>query len=158
MKYNFVSPLYDYVFSEIFGNQRNIENTKAFLKTLLDIPADDYNKLTVVNPILKKFFRSQKTGVVDLKLTTKSGRIIHVELQIEKKSNFKNRIVYYLVRLISDQLNWGEDYNKLHQVISIVICDHILLEEENPSQHCHLYFQTCSLYYLMLRQFLLYLM
>jgi predicted transposase/invertase (TIGR01784 family) len=127
---NFVSPLYDYVFAEIFGNQKNIANTKAFLKTILDIPENDYDRLTVVSPILRKVFRSEKMGVVDLKLTTKSGRIIHVELQVEKKSNLKNRILYYAARLIGDQLKWGDDYDKLHQVISIVICDHILLDEE----------------------------
>ena len=130
MKYEFVSPLYDYVFSEIFGNQRNIDNTKAFLETLLDIPKDDYDQLTVVNPVLKKMFWNKKSGVVDLKLTTKTGRIIQVELQVQKKSNLKCRILYYLARLIGDQLNWGDDFNKLKEVISIVICDHILLEEE----------------------------
>ena len=39
--------------------------------------------------------------------------------------------MYYSARLLGDQLNWGDDYNKLHQVISIIICDHNLLEEEN---------------------------
>ena len=127
---NYVSPLYDFVFTEIFGTQKNIDITMAFLKTFLDIPEDDYERLTVVNPALRRIFRNEKSGVVDLKLTTKSGRIIHVELQVENRSNLKNRIIYYAARLIGDQLKWGEDYNKLHQVISIIICNHILLEEE----------------------------
>jgi predicted transposase/invertase (TIGR01784 family) len=131
MKNKMISPLYDYAFSEIFGNQKNIEITTNFLKTLLDIPEDDYDRLTVVSPLLRKVFRTEKTGVVDLKLSTRSGKIIHIELQVEKRSNLKNRVVYYLSRLIGDQLKWGEDYSDLHQVISIVICDHKLLEEES---------------------------
>jgi predicted transposase/invertase (TIGR01784 family) len=126
-----ISPLYDYAFSEIFGNQKNIDITRNFLKTLLDIPEDEYDRLTVVSPQLRRVFRTEKTGVVDLKLNTKSGKIIHIELQVEKRSNMKNRILYYASRLIGDQLKWGEDYNKLHQVISIVICDHNLLEDES---------------------------
>jgi predicted transposase/invertase (TIGR01784 family) len=126
-----ISPLYDYAFSEIFGNQNNIDITTGFLKTLLDIPEDEYDRLTVVSPLLRKVFRTEKTGVVDLKLSTKSGKIIHIELQVEKRSNMRNRVVYYLSRLIGDQLKWGEDYNELHQVISIVICNHNLLEEED---------------------------
>ena len=126
-----ISPLYDYAFSEIFGNQKNIDITRNFLKTLLDIPEDEYDRLTVVSPQLRRVFRTEKTGVVDLKLNTKSGKIIHIELQVEKRSNMKNRILYYASRLIGDQLKWGEDYNKLHQVISIVICDHNLVEEES---------------------------
>jgi predicted transposase/invertase (TIGR01784 family) len=126
-----ISPLYDYVFSEIFGNQKNIDITTSFLKTLLDIPENEYDRLTVVSPILRKLFRTEKSGVVDMKLSTKSGKIIHIELQVEKRSNMRNRIVYYSSRLIGDQLRWGEDYSELHQVISIVICNHNLLEEED---------------------------
>ena len=125
-----ISPLYDFAFAQIFGNQKNINITKAFLKTLLDIPEDDYDKLTIVSPFLKRFFQRDKLGVVDLKLSTKSGRIIHIELQVNKRSNFRSRVLYYAARLLGDQLQWGDDYDKLHQVISIVICDHDLLEEE----------------------------
>jgi len=101
------------------------------LETLLDIPKEDYDKLTVVNPNLGKIIRRGKTGIVDIKLTTKSNRIIHIELQVEKRANTRNRITYYSSRQISDQLKWGDGYDKLHQVISIIICDHNLLEEED---------------------------
>jgi len=126
-----ISPLYDYAFSEIFGNQKNIDITRSFLKTLLDIPEDEYDRLTVVSPRLRKVFKTEKSGVVDLKLNTKSGKIIHIELQVEKRSNMRNRILYYASRLIGDQLKLGDDYHKLHQAISIIICDHNLLEEED---------------------------
>jgi len=129
-KEHFVSPLEDFAFKQIFGEQQRIDCTKQFLKTLLDIPEEDYKRLTVVNPNLGKIFRIGKTAIVDIKLTTKSGRIIHVELQVQKRANSKNRIIYYSDRQISDQLKWGEDYIKLKQVISVVICDHNLLEEE----------------------------
>ena len=125
-----ISPLYDFAFAQIFGSQRNIDNTRGFLKKLLDIPEADYSRLTVKNPILKRFFRQDKMGIVDLKLSTKSGRIIHIELQVSPQAYLKNRILYYAARLIGDQLKWGEHYKKLHQVISIVICDHVLLDEE----------------------------
>ena len=125
-----VSPLYDYVFAQVFGNKRNLDNTKAFLKTLLDIPESDYDRLTVENPILQRLFRRDKMGIVDLKLSTKSGKIIHIELQVNKESNLRSRILYYAARLLGDQMQWGEDYKELHQVISIIICNHILLDED----------------------------
>jgi predicted transposase/invertase (TIGR01784 family) len=116
-----VSPLEDFAFSQIFGSKENLGTTRAFLKTLLDIPVDDYDNLSVEDSTLKRFFKRDKKGVVDLKLTTKSGRIIHIELQVKKKPNLKSRIMYYAGRLLGDQLKWGDDYNKLHQVVSIVI-------------------------------------
>jgi len=130
-KDTFISPLEDYAFKEIFGEQRNIENTRLFLKTLLNIPEEEYGKLTVRNPGLRKVFKNEKSGVVDIKLTTKSGKILHIELQVKKRKNTRDRVLYYGARLIGDQLKWGDDYNKLHHVISIVICDHLLLNEED---------------------------
>ena len=125
-----ISPLYDFAFAQIFGNQKNIDNTRAFLKAVLDIPEDDYDKLTVESPILQRIFRRDKMGVVDLKLSTKSGKIIHIELQVNKRANLKSRIMYYAARLLGDQMQWGDDYSELHEVISIVICDHVLLKKE----------------------------
>ncbi|MDR0502901.1 MAG: Rpn family recombination-promoting nuclease/putative transposase [Treponema sp.] len=142
----FVSPLQDFAFSQIFGNQQNIDNTRDFLKALLDIPKEDYDKLTIVNPILGRMSKKEKTAVVDVLLNTKSGRIIHIELQVEKRRNMRNRIMYYAARNLSDQLKWGNDYKKINQAISVVICDHNLLEEEdsyineymlrNDKKHC----------------------
>ena len=131
MKDEFISPLSDFVFVRVFGEQKNIDNTKAFLKTFLDIPEDKYDKLTVKSPVLRRIFKQGKEVVLDLKLRTKSGKIIHIEIQVQKKHNMRNRILYYSTRLVTGQLGRGEDYNKLRQVISIVICDHELLEEED---------------------------
>ncbi|MCL2231418.1 MAG: Rpn family recombination-promoting nuclease/putative transposase, partial [Treponema sp.] len=95
------------------------------------IPGEEYVGLTVKNPILKKMFRKEKTGIVDIKLKAKSGKYFHIELQVEKRKNMKNRVLYYGARLIGDQLKWGDDYDKLHHVVSIVICDHVFLGEES---------------------------
>jgi len=103
----------------------------TFSKLCLISPGDEYDRLTVISPKLRRVFKTEKAGVVDLKLNTKSGKIIHIELQVEKRSNMRNRILYYGSRLIGDQLKLGDDYHNLHQAISIVICDHNLLEEED---------------------------
>jgi predicted transposase/invertase (TIGR01784 family) len=39
-------------------------------------------------------------------------------------------LVFYLAKLLEEQIKRGEDWRKLHQVVSIVICDHDLLPEE----------------------------
>jgi predicted transposase/invertase (TIGR01784 family) len=131
MNYKYISPLNDVVFSHVFGEQRNIENTRDFLMMLLDIPVDEYERLTVKNSVLKPSFIRGKTGIVDVLLTTKSGKIIHIEMQVNKAPNLRSRILYYATRIFDRQLKKGNDFGKLHQVISIMICDHILLEEES---------------------------
>jgi predicted transposase/invertase (TIGR01784 family) len=131
MAQELLSPLMDYVFSLLFGDQRNIGILKGFLSSLLDIPKDEYDGLTIVNPILKRFFRKDKSGIVDIRINTTSGRVLHIELQVEKFSRMRNRILYYASKLLWEQLKRGDEYNQIHQVISIVICDHELLEEED---------------------------
>jgi len=127
----FVSPLEDFAFKQVFGERRNIDNTRAFLKTVLNIPGEEFAGLSVKNPVLNRMFRKDKSGVVDIKLETKSGKIFHIELQVQKRSYMRNRILYYGARLVGDQMKWGDKYRKLHHVISIVICDHVLLAEES---------------------------
>ena len=67
---------------------------------------------------------------MELTLAAKSGRIIHIEMRVEKEAWLRNRILYYTARLLRDQLKQGEEYDKVQQVISIIICNHKLLEEE----------------------------
>ena len=49
---------------------------------------------------------------------------------MKKALYMRERLVFYAARLLGEQLKRGEDWRKLHQVISIVICNHSLLPEE----------------------------
>jgi predicted transposase/invertase (TIGR01784 family) len=126
-----VSPLADYAFSLLFGDQRNIEVLEGFLKTILDIPPEEYESLTIVNPFLKRLFGRDKMGIVDVRVATKSGRVLHIELQLDKHAHMRHRILYYIAKMLWEQMKRGFEYERLHQVISIVICNHTMVEEEN---------------------------
>jgi predicted transposase/invertase (TIGR01784 family) len=117
----------DYAFKLVFGVRKNIANTEAFLKTVLDLPEDEYKGLTIKNPFLNRFRRKGKQGVLDLKLSTKTWNLINVEVQIAAMLAMIKRIVFYLSRIVSGQLSVGEDYSKLKRSISVVICGHIML-------------------------------
>jgi predicted transposase/invertase (TIGR01784 family) len=125
-----LSPLTDYIFTILFGDQRHIDILGAFLKTVLDLPEEDYDSLTIVNPILKRLFKNDKAGIVDVRLTARSGKVIHVELQVKKALHMRERLVFYAAKLLGEQIKRGENWEKLQQVVSIVICDHNLLPEE----------------------------
>ena len=44
----------DFVFKQIFGNSNNTDILADFLKAVLDIPTDDYEKIDLVDTHLKK--------------------------------------------------------------------------------------------------------
>ena len=41
----------DFVFRLIFGDQRNVDILAEFLKSVLDIPDEEYDRLTIVDPL-----------------------------------------------------------------------------------------------------------
>ena len=44
----------DFVFKLIFGDQRNADVLAGFLKSVLDIPDSEYDRLTIVDPQLRR--------------------------------------------------------------------------------------------------------
>lgn len=115
------SPKSDFVFKNIFSNE---EFVTGFLKAILDIPHEEYSKIEFSNTFLNKRRRDGKYSILDLVITTKSGHKIDVEIQRAKLSDFEKRVAYYASRLVSDQLDNNEQYDKLCRCIVIFILDH----------------------------------
>lgn len=126
----------DVVFKKIFGDLKNKVVIKDFLSAILDLPENEYDVLHVENPFLNiSESANDKIGILDVKLKTKSGNIIDIEIQVARMKYMRERILYYLSKMTLDQIGSGEDYNKIQKVISIIIAaDHILIEE-NDKQH-----------------------
>ena len=70
----------DLVFKLIFGDQRNTDILTSFLKSVLDIPEEEYERITVVDPFVKADYPGDKYGVLDVKIHTKGERVIHTEI------------------------------------------------------------------------------
>ena len=48
-------------------------------------------------------------------------KIINIEIQVDVKPAMRERIVFYNVRMMTEQLGSGDDYNLIKKTISIVI-------------------------------------
>ncbi|MDR0311218.1 MAG: Rpn family recombination-promoting nuclease/putative transposase [Acidobacteriota bacterium] len=75
MSESILPPKSNTVFQLLFGDQRNIELLADFLKAVLDIPKDEYKDIVIVNPYLPREYPDKKLGIVDLRVTTRSGQI-----------------------------------------------------------------------------------
>ncbi|GHT95158.1 hypothetical protein FACS1894141_3230 [Spirochaetia bacterium] len=125
-----LSPLYDYVVKIIFGDQKNIANTAGLLKAIPVLPEEEFDRLMIVDPFLKRLWKRDKLGILDIKVNTHSGKVIQIEVQVQQFRSLRSRIVYYLSRMLTEQMKTGYDYEQIQQTISVVICDHVLLPEE----------------------------
>jgi predicted transposase/invertase (TIGR01784 family) len=130
MNQELLSPILDFVFKYIWGDRRNSELTAALVRAILKVPESEIDQLTITDPFLKRFWKKDRQGIVDVKMTDKTGRIINIEIQAQRDTHMRNRIVYYLAKMLREQLRRGGTYEQLNQVISIVICDHSMISEE----------------------------
>lgn len=122
----------DLVFKMIFGNPNDHEVLIGFLQSVLDIPKEEYDKIELVDPNFRVDELGGKLGILDVKLHTKSEKIINIEIQVKKASDLKQRILLYVSRMVTEQLPEGEKYDKIKKVISIMICtDHNLIEDSH---------------------------
>ena len=123
------------VFQLLFGDPRNIELLTDFLKAVLDIPDEEYQNIVIVNPSLTREYPDKKLGIVDLRITTRSGQIIHVEIQRYPVPAMRDRLIFYDSSLIVGQIDEGRKY-KLKRVISILITNYELIAESPSYHHC----------------------
>jgi predicted transposase/invertase (TIGR01784 family) len=124
----------DFVFKLVFGDQRRVALLTEFLQAVLDLPVDEYKKVTIVDPNVKKEYSKDKAGVLDVKIHTKTGNVIDVEIQIEPEVPLEKRIIYYQSKMIAEQISEGNDYDVIKKVISIIITDFALIPN-SPAYH-----------------------
>jgi predicted transposase/invertase (TIGR01784 family) len=120
----------DYVFKHIFGDQRNTGILRAFLEAALDIPGTEYGSLTIVDPQLKREFEDDKSGILDVLVHTKSGYVIHVEVQVLPTAGLRERFTFYAAKLLAGRIRRGDPYRQMKRVISLIVMEGILVPEE----------------------------
>ena len=77
----------DPIFKMIFGDPENKTALIGLLREIIDIPEEEYAHIEIIDPNLRVNKSYGKSGILDIKLTTKSGQRINVEIQIRKASD-----------------------------------------------------------------------
>ena len=113
----------DFIFKLIFGDQRNVDILAEFLKPILRIPDDEYEQLTIVDPHVKRESLKDKSAILDVKVHTKSGNVIHVEIQVCKFPEMVERTLFYQSKMITEQIKSGEDWHLIKRTVNIIITD-----------------------------------
>ena len=99
------------------------------------MPEDDYNDIEISDPHLLPEYVGDKLAVIDVKLRTKSRKIIQIEIQLEVTAALKSRIIFYSSKLITEQMGRGDNFGTINKVISIIITDEKLIKESTRYHH-----------------------
>ena len=136
----FLSIKYDVIFRLFFADERNEEELIGFLKSVLCLPEDEYESIEIADPHLLPDYADDKYAVIDVKLHTKTRKVLHIEVQLKIPPKMKNRIVFYDAKLITEQIGSGGKYNDIQKVISIVITDEDLITNSKKYHHRFTFF------------------
>jgi predicted transposase/invertase (TIGR01784 family) len=129
MKKPFLSPRNDAVFKMLFGDARDTSLLTEFLKSTLTLPAEDYAEVTIIDPHSSRDQPDDKQSILDVKVKTAGGKRIDIEIQIASQPDLRERIVFYLARMVAEQLGQGEEYRNIQRSICILISDHVQIHE-----------------------------
>jgi predicted transposase/invertase (TIGR01784 family) len=125
----FLSPRNDFVFKRLFGDSNDTGILTAFLKSTLSLPPEDYAEVTLADSHLLRDSPEDKLGILDVKVKTLSGRIIDIEIQVLEPPAMRERIVFYLAKMVTEQIGSGDNYRKIQPSICILITDYELIRE-----------------------------
>lgn len=124
-----LSPMMDFIFKKIFGNENNPEILISFLNSVLK-PESPINSVEIKNTDIEKNHINDKFSRLDIKATTSNNELINIEIQVKDEYNMIQRSLYYWSRLYHEQIGKGEDYEKLNRTVCINILDFKLLEDD----------------------------
>ena len=140
----FVDPKNDVAFKKIFGDENHKEILISFLNAVLDLKGtQEIADIAILNPYQAPRLEMLKYTLLDLQVTDKRGVTFIVEMQVEEIEGYKKRFQYYAAKAYAGQIERGEEYLKLNQVIFIGILNFTAFESKHYlSRHLLLNLET----------------
>ena len=111
----------DYIFKRVFAYKGNESVLKDFLEALLKI---EIKGIKITNPEIIPYEKGEKRGLLDIKAEINDGTMLDVEMQMKNERNTDERATEYMGKMISEQLQVGEDYQNLKKSIVIFITNY----------------------------------
>ncbi len=125
-----ICPRVDLIFRDILSKK---ERLLDFLNAVL--APQKFTNVEVIDPDLKPDVLDQKTIVLDVRATDRSGRQFQIEMQCWLHPALEERMLFSWARLYQNQLPKGEDYEALQPAIAIWLVDRSLWADDRP-HHC----------------------
>ena len=118
----------DYIFKRVFAYKGNESVLKDFLEALLKI---EIKGIKITNPEIIPYEKGEKRGLLDIKAEINDGTILDVEMQMKNERNTEERATEYMGKMISEQLQVGDSYQKLKKSIVIFITNYNFLNRNS---------------------------
>ena len=155
-----INPRVDFAFKILFGSEENKDILLPFINAVLT-PENQLVELELLNPYNHKTHSTDKLSILDIKAKDKSGRLYHVEMQMNDRIDYDQRALYYWSKIYSQQLSEGQSYSNLRKTISINVLNFNHFDEPDYHNVYHLlnaktysrYSEDLELHFIELKKF-----
>jgi len=115
-----LSPLVDFLFKRLFGDEHQTDILIAFLNGIFDdVEAPRVTSVQLLNPYIDKDALTDKMSVLDILARTEQDTLMDVEIQIRNTGEMRQRSLYYWNNLYESQLHQSETDGTLHPVVAV---------------------------------------
>ena len=121
-------PKVDFAFKELMMNEKV---RIGFLSAVLNINATDIKSAQMKNTNLTKTHQDEKQGILDVRLVMNDDTEINIEMQVVSMSTWTDRSVFYVSKMLSEQVGINRKYTNIKKCIGISIVDFNCIKQTN---------------------------
>ena len=116
----FLNPKTDFAFKKIFGSEQSREILLSFLNAILQLESPyRIADLQILDPYLAPKIHGMKDTYLDVRAQDEQGKWYIIEMQVLNVAGFEKRVLYNACKTYAGQIQRGEDYHLLTDVIAI---------------------------------------
>ena len=125
---------------------RNPVIRKYFISVVLNIPVEMIRSTRLLNTYLWRRYRYQKQGILDVLVELNDDTKINIELQVKAVRNWDKRQLFYLGKMLTEEISFGRSYDVMKRCVAISILDFNLTEDKQYIRHicCVMKKEDCS--------------
>ena len=128
----YLDPTNDVALKKIFANESKKEILISFLNSILELKDQKQIKeIEILNPYQVPKIKDLKQTILDVRCKDNRDISYIVEMQVSKSIGFEKRVLYYTSKAYVGQIEMGEDYPVLNQVIFLGILDFTIFENNH---------------------------
>ena len=139
--YKYAYILSDGIFKIVFAEEKDHTLLISLVNAMLDLHGDAAIKSITLEMQEYPGIFNKKNCILDIIGTTNAGEKVLVEVQQKKDMFFRDRVEYYISRVIENQVHTSEKY-ELPQIYFLGLLDFEMFPEE-PTEYIHRVDETC---------------
>ena len=127
-----MSPTNDFCFKELMQNPKI---RKGFIAGILKKTPEEITETILLPAETRRDYADEKLSILDVKVLLADGTRMDLEMQVAYFGSWDKRVLFYLSKLYTEQIQKGDDYEKLKKCIHVGVLDFMRFPESEECYH-----------------------